>query len=49
MAAGVSKATVSTPGGMVVAIFGLLAISVFERRATAARERLLTHFTQVQD
>ena len=49
MAAGVSKATVSTLGGMVVAIFGLLAISVFERRATAARERLLTHFTQVQD
>jgi len=49
MAAGVSKATVSTLAGMVVAIFGLLASSMSERRATVARERLPTYFTQVKD
>lgn len=48
MASGVSKATVSTLAGMVVAIVGLLAVTVSERRATAARERLPAHFTQLQ-
>lgn len=49
MAAGVSKATVSTLAGMVVAIFGLLATTVSERRAAVARERLPAHFTQVKE
>ncbi len=40
MAAGVSKATVSTLAGMVVAIFGLLGSKFIERRALAAREAL---------
>ena len=40
MAAGVSKATVSTLAGMVVAIFGLLGAKFIERRALAAREAL---------
>jgi biopolymer transport protein ExbB len=44
MAAGVSKATVSTLAGMVVAIVGLLALSLSERRAVAAREKLPDHF-----
>jgi biopolymer transport protein ExbB len=46
MAAGVSKATVSTLAGMVVAIVGLLALSLSQRRALAAREKLPMHFTQ---
>jgi biopolymer transport protein ExbB len=48
MAAGVSKATVSTLAGMVVAIVGLLALSVSERRAVAARENLPAHFPQTE-
>ena len=48
MAAGVSKATVSTLAGMVVAIVGLLALSLSERRAQAARENLPTHFPQTE-
>jgi biopolymer transport protein ExbB len=40
MAAGVSKATVSTLAGMVVAIFGLLASKFIERRALGQRETL---------
>jgi biopolymer transport protein ExbB len=40
MAAGVSKATVSTLAGMVVAIFGLLGSKFIERRALAEREAL---------
>ena len=46
MAAGVSKATVSTLAGMVVAIVGLLALSLSQRRALAAHEKLPMHFTQ---
>ena len=46
MAAGVSKATVSTLAGMVVAIVGLLALSLSQRRALAARENLPAHFPQ---
>jgi biopolymer transport protein ExbB len=46
MAAGVSKATVSTLAGMVVAIVGLLVLSLSERRAQAARENLPAHFPQ---
>jgi biopolymer transport protein ExbB len=49
MAAGVSKATVSTLAGMVVAIVGLLATSLSERRALALRERLPGHFPQTGD
>jgi biopolymer transport protein ExbB len=49
MAAGVSKATVSTLAGMVVAIVGLLATSLGERRALALRERLPAHFPQTGD
>lgn len=45
MAAGVSKATVSTLAGMVVAIFGLLAITLAERYALASKERLNTVFS----
>ncbi|MEM1189505.1 MAG: MotA/TolQ/ExbB proton channel family protein [Pseudomonadota bacterium] len=48
MAAGVSKATVSTLAGMVVAIVGLLALSLSERRAMAARENLPAHFPQTE-
>jgi len=48
MAAGVSKATVSTLAGMVVAIVGLLALSLSERRAQAARESLASHFPQTE-
>ena len=48
MAAGVSKATVSTLAGMVVAIVGLLALSLCERRALAARENLPAHFPQTE-
>jgi biopolymer transport protein ExbB/TolQ len=44
MAAGVSKATVSTLAGMVVAIVGLLAETLSERHALAARESLPAHF-----
>ncbi len=40
MASGVSKATVSTLAGMVVAIFGLLLGKFAERRAFAERDRL---------
>ena len=40
MAAGVSKATVSTLAGMVVAIFGLLGSKFIERRALTEREAL---------
>jgi biopolymer transport protein ExbB len=40
MAAGVSKATVSTLAGMVVAIFGLLGSMFAENRAVAEREAL---------
>jgi biopolymer transport protein ExbB len=49
MAAGVSKATVSTLAGMVVAIFGLLANTISERYALSARERLPAHFTQLKE
>jgi biopolymer transport protein ExbB len=48
MAAGVSKATVSTLAGMVVAIVGLLALSVSERRAMNLREQLPAHFPQME-
>lgn len=44
MAAGVSKATVSTLAGMVVAIVGLLGSMVIERTASAERERLPSYF-----
>ena len=45
MAAGVSKATVSTLAGMVVAIMGLLGSMVIERTASAERERLPGYFS----
>ena len=48
MAAGVSKATVSTLAGMVVAIVGLLASTLGERHALAAREKLPAHFPQTE-
>ena len=48
MAAGVSKATVSTLAGMVVAIVGLLATSVGERHALAKRDKLPGHFPQTE-
>jgi biopolymer transport protein ExbB len=48
MAAGVSKATVSTLAGMVVAIVGLLASTLGERHAQAAREKLPGHFPQTE-
>lgn len=48
MAAGVSKATVSTLAGMVVAIVGLLAATLSERRAMAIRESLPAHFPQTE-
>ena len=49
MASGVSKATVSTLAGMVVAIVGLLATNIAERRAFAARDVLDAHFPQGQE
>jgi biopolymer transport protein ExbB len=49
MAAGVSKATVSTLAGMVVAIVGLLAHTVAERKANATLERLPAYFKQTQE
>jgi biopolymer transport protein ExbB len=48
MAAGVSKATVSTLAGMVVAIFSLLAYTLAERRANGILERLPAFFKQTQ-
>ncbi len=48
MAAGVSKATVSTLAGMVVAIVGLLGATLSERQALAAREKLPSHFPQLE-
>ena len=48
MAAGVSKATVSTLAGMVVAIFGLLGSKFIERRALAEREALPAQLTQLE-
>ena len=44
MAAGVSKATVSTLAGMVVAIVGLLAYTLVERRASHEKGRLGGYF-----
>ncbi len=44
MAAGVSKATISTLAGMVVAIVALLAHTIAERRAKAEQERLPAYF-----
>ena len=49
MAAGVSKATVSTLAGMVVAIFGLLAHTLTERRAQGILEHLPAYFKQTQE
>ena len=49
MAAGVSKATVSTLAGMVVAIFGLLMSKFAERRAIAERETLQVRFAYMED
>ena len=47
MAAGVSKATVSTLAGMVVAIFGLLFGKFAERRSISERERLQARFSYI--
>lgn len=47
MAAGVSKATVSTLAGMVVAIFGLLTSKFAERRALVERDSLQSRFAQL--
>lgn len=44
MAAGVSKATVSTLAGMVVAIGGLLGYTTVERRAAVERDQMNSHF-----
>ena len=44
MAEGVSKATISTLAGMVVAIVALLVNTVAERRAKAEKERLPSYF-----
>jgi len=44
MASGVSKATVTTLAGMVVAIAGLLGNSFAERRSAAEREKLPNYF-----
>jgi biopolymer transport protein ExbB len=44
MASGVSKATVSTLAGMVVAIVGLLAYTLLERHANQERSRLGGYF-----
>ncbi|TGD76162.1 MotA/TolQ/ExbB proton channel family protein [Mangrovimicrobium sediminis] len=49
MAAGISKATVTTLAGMVVSIFGLLGNLVAEGRANAAGDRLAAFFSQTQD
>lgn len=49
MAAGVSKATVSTLAGMVVAIFGLLAATLTERYALASKERLPAFFKETAE
>ena len=49
MAAGVSKATVSTLAGMVMAIFGLLASLLAERYAAYCREHLPAFFKQTQE
>ena len=49
MAAGVSKATVSTLAGMVVAIFGMLVGKFAERRAIAEREALQARFINIGD
>ena len=45
MAAGVSKATVSTLAGMVVAIFGLLMVKFIERQALVERDLLQSRFS----
>ena len=45
MAAGVSKATVSTLAGMVVAIVALLGVTVIERRSKGEQGRLESYFT----
>jgi biopolymer transport protein ExbB len=47
MAAGVSKATVSTLAGMVVAIFGLLGSKFIERRALTEREALSAKLSNI--
>lgn len=49
MAAGVSKATVSTLAGMVVAIGGLLGHTLLYRRATSEAERLDSVFTSDEE
>ncbi|MEP0203103.1 MAG: MotA/TolQ/ExbB proton channel family protein [Halioglobus sp.] len=49
MAAGVSKATVSTLAGMVVAIFGMLVGKFAERRAIAERDALQARFINIGD
>jgi biopolymer transport protein ExbB len=49
MAAGVSKATVSTLAGMVVAIFGLLIGKFAERRAISERDRLEARLSYITD
>ncbi len=49
MAAGVSKATVSTLAGMVVAIFGLLVGKFAERRAISERDRLQARFSYISE
>ena len=49
MAAGVSKATVSTLAGMVVAIIGLLGYTLAERRSAAERGRLDSYFEAHQE
>lgn len=45
MAGGVSKATISTLAGMVVAIAALLVNTLIERRARSEKSRLANHFT----
>ncbi len=49
MAAGISKATVTTLAGMVVSIFGLLGNLVAEGQANTVRDRLTAFFSQTQD
>ena len=49
MASGVSKATVSTLAGMVVAIFGLLIGKFAERRAISERDRLEARFSYIME
>jgi biopolymer transport protein ExbB len=48
MAAGVSKATVSTLAGMVVAIVGLLAVDAERAPRHEPREQLPAHFPQME-